>query len=270
MEKIKRNRCNNGRTESCQNDENGGIGLPLPLNWTLEAIERQVTSELHHGTPGLNARAKAQLAQDLMPQAPYWVPRLKASREAGCREIAAKLVAPLWMAEDVWTPTVLALADDADWEVREWAVDPFCHALRSGAFERIESLSRESSEGVKRAIAVAVKSVAHDRIPELADKLLHVIDPFMREEGEYLRKNLGPFCVGDGLLAVYPEETLKALKGWGHDLFWASRWNTAMAFTTAKSRSYADRGQAILTRLQQDPDRRVVRAAQKATRNLHR
>lgn len=238
--------------------------------WTRERIKEHLLSETHHGKPGLSAAKKNRLARDLAPQANEWIPWLLASPIGGARQVGALLLAPLWAEDESWTPAVLRLAEDADWEVREWVVEPFrCRYAQHP--DASHFLYREwasgGTPGVKRAMAVAIKHLAHER-QVAADRLLDLADLLADEEDEYVRKNLGPFAVGDGLLLVYPEDTMRQLEAWAGGQPWAVRWNAAMSLTAKKARAVADRAAPILDPLIQDPDRRVRQAAARAAKAL--
>ena len=235
-------------------------------SWTLEQLETYLLSETHHGRPGLSAAKKCRLARGLQPDAERWIPLLARSPVAGAREVAARLIAPLWHNRADFDSLVLALASDDDWEVREWAAAPFVDRYAASPGESLPQYvawADSAPDGVKRAIAVAVKSLAQR--PDLeVDPLWTILDHVAVCEAEYVRKNLGPFVVGDGLLPRYPEESLVHLKAWSHLGHWAARWNAAAAFTAKKSRKYREQGLYLLHGLADDSDARVRRVAQKA------
>jgi HEAT repeat protein len=88
----------------------------------------------------------------------------------------------------------------------------------------------------------------------------------MAEEAEYIRKNLGPFAIGDGLLSRFPEQVLAACGKWVKSKDANVRWNVAMIFTAAAAKKFAADGKVLLKVLENDPDPMVLRAAKKAAR----
>ncbi len=239
-------------------------------SWNLSAVETYLVSEVHHGKPGLSSRKKQALAQDLAEEALRWIPLLAQSPVSGAREVASLLIAPRWLDDPSLTGLVWALAEDPDWEVREWAVYPFHVRYESGpesAFVLYRSWALQATPGVKRAIAVAVKGLAHAGKVAVGP-LLELVEALIPEEDEYVRKNLGPFCLGDGLLPLYPEETLERMAWWAERPEWAARWNVAMSFTAKRARQFGESGMALLMPLTQDADGRVRKAAFRAKKVL--
>lgn len=242
----------------------------MPRKWTLLEIETHLVSEMHHGKPGLSAKKKVALAEELRGHAASWIPSLMASIVPGSRQLAALLMAPLWLQNPQYTEAVFRLAQDEDWEVREWAVVPFeerCLTDPQGSLPLYQYWAKDAPDGVKRAIAVAVKGVAHGRsVPP--DALLDVVDALIVHPDSYLRKNLGPFCIGDALLPIFPEKTLARLQRWAHDPEWPARWNTAAAFTAKKAAVFQRPGEDILAGLLEDSEPLVRREAGRALKKL--
>jgi hypothetical protein len=168
---------------------------------------------------------------------------------------------------------VAAAADDEDWIVRECAASAFARllALDFPYFSKKFAVwTKSSSVNVKRAIALAVKYESKSADPAKWKTYLRLIDPLMSEEAEYIRKNLGPFAIGDGLLSRYPEKILAECRRWSRGSDVNMRWNTAMIFTAAHARKFGKEGRAILKPLLADESPFVARAAKKAERNLTR
>lgn len=142
-----------------------------------ERVDRLVEllqSVVHHGKPGASGREVELAAEGLQAK---WegnalrlgqaVRGLAALEAASARKLACLLVAPLWLEGLSYTPLVLDLAADADWEVREWAVHPIATLLSSDfprGVERVRELAANRDPAVRRQVVVAVKAVAHRRI----------------------------------------------------------------------------------------------------------
>jgi len=183
------------------------------------------------------------------------------------------MVADFWPGENRWTPLAVRLAVHPDWEVREWAVYPFASLLEDDltrGLHRVADLARRPEPGVRRAVVVAVKVLAARKLPSGPAPLLGLLDSLLEEEDEYVRRNLGPFSVGDGLLRAYPRETLEALKQWASREAWSARWNVAMAFTAAAAAKHPEEVAAILAQLETDQRKEVRSAVRKARAALFR
>src|SRR5439155_602413 len=79
-----------------------------------------------------------------------------------------------------------------------------------------------------------------------AEPLLDLLEPALKDENEYVRKNLGPFTIGDQFLRSYPDATLARLRKWMEDPDENVRWNVAMAFAAASGARLAQRAPDIL------------------------
>jgi 3-methyladenine DNA glycosylase AlkC len=167
----------------------------------------------------------------------------------------------------------LSMADDPDWITREEAA-ALLSELLSYYFDEIypQCLQwvRDPAENVRRAVAVGMKTAAQARVPEWGELFLDLIDPLMSDRSVYVRKNLGPFAIGDGLLRYYPELTLRRLAQWAQSQDEQVRWNVAMAFSASGGVRYVEAALPILTELAADERRYVWRAAATAMRHLGR
>ncbi len=174
--------------------------------------------------------------------------------------------------EDVIT-VFLKMADDADWEVRERAAVLLSELLVTD-FDEIYARCLEwvhhPSENVRRAVVVGMKVAAKARKPGWGEKFLDLIEPLMSDRSVYVRKNLGPFAIGDGLLRYYPDLTLRRLEQWADQEDEQVRWNVAMVFSAASGATYIEAALPILGKLAADDRRFVWRAAASAMRNLAR
>lgn len=235
-------------------------------------LERRLTSGTHHGKPGLSQQAKIALAKEISPEVDRdLLSDLSASPVPGARQVAAWLLASRWVEDASWTPTVLALAMDSDWEVREWSVEPIYTLLQSphpAARQRIEALARDPEPSVQRQLAVAIRQSARRGDDVEVEWMLELLDPMMPIEDPYLQKNLGAYAIGDGLLAHHASLTIPWLAGYvTHDAS-SARVNVARAFTTKLSRVHRSDGMKLLAGLRDDPSLVVRRAVAKAFRNL--
>ncbi|KEO82385.1 hypothetical protein [Tumebacillus flagellatus] len=197
---------------------------------------------------------------------------LAASYAPSARQVACALMQELWIRDRALTPLMIELTLDEDWEVREWAAGAYAAKLRHEFPANVaffhELLEAHPHESVLRQTALAIKQTAQARIPNSTALLLDLTDKLMTSEAEYVRKNLGPFAIGDGLLRVCPDETLPYLKNAARRPEWPSRWNALMSFSAAQGARHADTVFELLTLLEHDPQREIRRAVLAVAKNL--
>lgn len=188
------------------------------------------------------------------------------------RQVACALMQEMWKRDLALTPLMISLALDEDWEVREWAAGAFAALLREDFPHHVpffhDLIERHPQESVLRQTALAIKQTAQARVAGSAGTLLELAAPLMRVEAEYVRKNLGPFAIGDGLLRIYPQETLSFLQDMSRDSSWPARWNAIMSFSAAQGARHADVAWDMLVRLQGDSQPEIVRAVRTTAKNL--
>lgn len=235
-------------------------------------------SGFHHGKAGSSQAEKMLAASTLLDTFAgdngnliRLTHELATSYSPSAREVACVLLQELILQDMSLQNLLLTLATDDDWEVREWSAPVFTVILATdfpAGVPQIRQLLQHPHESVLRQIALAIKQTAQKRIPNSIAMLLELTDALMAQESEYVRKNLGPFCIGDGLLRIYPSETLEALRKWAQREEWAARWNVAMAFSGAEGARHIREASEILSYLAQDPHKKVQSAVKKAARNL--
>jgi len=235
----------------------------------LDAIVRDLMGGVHHGRPGRPTAVKREAVRALRAAGDAarrlaWGRALARRPEYVAREVACALLDESWPAKRaLLEPLLLALADDPDWEVRECAAGLFARALERD-FEATRALladwTRHPSENVRRAVALAAKSAALDRDLARAGPLLDLLEPLLADPSAYVKKNLGPFAIGDGLLRCHPGPTLARLRRCARSPDATVRWNVAAAFGAAAAARHVDAGLSILGDLAAD-DRPAVRRA---------
>ena len=245
----------------------------------VDALASWLMSGTHHGKPGAPQAVKVGvigLLRDSLSEAQQrrWTGRLMKRPESVARSVACGLVALGWTHDAAATGSRLKrLAEDPDWEVREWAAEGLADVLSQdfeGGMELCTGWVDEGSEPACRAVALALSSRARERVREQAAPMLALVERLMPMDGSYLQKNLGPFAVGGGFLSRFPERTLSMLARLARRKDENTRWNVAMAFTTATALKHAGPAGEILTRLEADSRKGVVRAVAKARKNLSR
>jgi hypothetical protein len=245
----------------------------------VEALASWLASGTHHGKPGAPQAVKVGvigLLREELSEAKQgsWAGKLMRRDEPVARCVACGLAAVGWRRDAPATARRLRrLAEDPDWEVREWAADALADVLArdfEGGLELCRVWIQAGSEASCRAVALALSSRAKDRRPEQVAPMLELIERLMPMDGSYLQKNLGPFAVGGGFVSRFPDETLALLSRLAGSDDENTRWNVAMAVTAAAARKHAECGRKILAGLEDDERKRVARAVAKARKNLSR
>jgi len=165
------------------------------------------------------------------------------------------------------------LGNDTNWETREAASDAFASVLLKNfndVYPQFQAWVKHDSENIRRAVALAAKKVSKVRKPEFGEPLLRLVEPLLSDKSVYVRKNLGPFAVGDGLLRAYPKLTVQFVKKWSQSQDEQVLWNVAMVFSAAEGAKHCDEALPILKRLAADERRYVWRAVASALKNLGR
>jgi HEAT repeat protein len=256
-----------------------------PLSAVLAALARDdpagvvvaLDGQLHHGRPGSPAALRQQvgerLAMALAEQSGRvvrWIDSLAASQSPTGRQVACLLLASHYPNDPAGVlRTAELLAEDPHWEVRE-AAGGLLGSLLDRDFDRmrqrLEVLRNSKSENLRRSVALAVKYAARRDRPERVPELLALLQPMLRDQQAYVRRNLGPYTIGDALLRVDPKETLRSLREWSRDRDPMVRWNVAMAFSSAIGSFHWPAAKSILERLAKGPEPLVRSAVAKAMR----
>lgn len=239
----------------------------------VSALDRQV----HHGRPGSPAafrqRVGERLGTALAGEATRecrWIEVLAMSPSPSARQVACLLLANRYPRDRAGVMAVTqTLADDAHWEVREAAAG-LMGTLLDRDFSRtrswLEAIRSSRSENLRRAVVLAVKRAARRDRSDRTPALLDLLAPLLRDENGYVRRNLGPFALGDGLLRADPRTTLAQLRAWSRDRDPAVRWNVAMAFSSAIGSFHWPAAKGVLDRLARGPEPLVRMAVAKAMR----
>jgi 3-methyladenine DNA glycosylase AlkC len=117
-------------------------------------------------------------------------------------------------------------------------------------------------------VAIVARKAANERREEWAEFLLDLVEPLLADRQQYVRKNLGPYAIGDGLLRCHPRPTLARLYRWADDPREEVRWNVAMAFRSFGGTRNLQDALEILRQLAADERRFVWRAAASALHYL--
>jgi 3-methyladenine DNA glycosylase AlkC len=201
-----------------------------------------------------------------------WATRLLQHPRRVDKELAAVILRPLIATHQADLERAIhRLARDDDWEVREAAASLLGDALERAFDEYLRPARAWMATGdprLRRAVVVAAKYAARSRHPDRAETLLDLIEPALAVHDEYVRRNLGPFAIGDQLLRSYPDATFARLERWSREPDENVRWNVASAFTSASGARVAERGFGILAFLAADTRPFVAHAVSAAVRNI--
>jgi HEAT repeat protein len=256
-----------------------------PLSAVVAALARDdaagvvaaLDGQLHHGRPGSPAALRQQVGErlasalaDQSGRAMRWIDSLSASPSPTGRQVACLLLASHYPKDPAGVlRTAESLAEDPHWEVRE-AAGGLLGSLLDRDFNRmrgrLEVLRHSKSENLRRAVVLAVKYAARRDRPERVPELLALLQPLLRDQEPYVRRNLGPYTIGDALLRADPKETLRSLREWSRDRDQMVRWNVAMAFSSAIGSFHWPAAKSILERLAKGPEPLVRSAVAKAMR----
>jgi 3-methyladenine DNA glycosylase AlkC len=196
---------------------------------------------------------------ELLDWTQSWASQGKTSRKLACAIVAACY--PVHPRETL--ELLLSLADDPYWAVREeitWAFAEVMNEDFDTFYPRLKKLVCRSSENVRRAIAVAAQRVGKSRNPAYAHPLFQLIEPLLSDQAGYVRKNLGPFALGDGLVKYYPEVGFEYLHKWSANTEAQVRWNVAMSVSSTAGFRHPHEATNLLEELARD-ERKYVRGA---------
>jgi hypothetical protein len=203
-----------------------------------------------------------------------WAVELATRSEPMAKQFALHLLAQHKEGFDEQADAVLHVlqvgADDVNWEVRETAggvLGRFVVERPEGFALVLRRWAASPSANQRRAVVLALKYAVRD-VPDRAEEFLDLLEELATDSDEYVRKNLGPFAVGDGMLAVAPGPTLKRLKRWARSKDEWVRWNAASAFGAAAARAHTAAALATLRVLAGDRNPMVSRAVVRALLNL--
>jgi HEAT repeat protein len=256
-----------------------------PLSAVLAALARDdpaavvaaLDGQLHHGRPGSPAALRQQVGERLATalaaqsgRVMRWIDALATSPSPTGRQVACLLLASYYPQDPARVLRAAeVLAEDPHWEVRE-AAGGLLGSLLDRDFDRmrswLEELRSSRSENLRRAVVLAVKYAARRDKPERVPELLALVQPLLRDQEAYVRRNLGPYTIGDALLRVDPQQTLRSLREWSRDRDPIVRWNVAMAFSSAIGSFHWPAAKSILERLAKGPEPLVRSAVAKAVR----
>ncbi|HMS64342.1 MAG TPA: HEAT repeat domain-containing protein [Ignavibacteria bacterium] len=162
---------------------------------------------------------------------------------------------------------LIQIADDPNWEVREYAGNAFANTLfqNHDFYKTVLSLTKHKSENVRRAVVFSGMAF---REKNLLTKAFAIFEPLMFDSSKYVKKNLGPFILGSYFGNKYPVETIKQLKKWSKILDANVRWNIIMSFNNSFGKRNPEAALDVLKIFAGDADLSVKRALKSTLNSL--
>jgi len=235
----------------------------------------ELASPLKWGKPSWSAsQLLLQVLDGEVERLWLWTVNLSNHENPHTRRYASRILLQLWEKDKNRAEQILTtLADDEQWLVREDAHAVWSELLKKHfqqVFPILQTFSTHSSANLRRCVAIAVRSAGNLKKKEWAEPLIHLLEPLLSDKTVYVRKNLGPYAIGDGLLRCYPNFTLKHLRRWAYKRDEGTLWNVAMAFASYGGNKNWREGMKILTKLATDERRYVWRSVASALLYLER
>ena len=154
---------------------------------------------------------------------------------------------------------LLKIADDPNWEVREYAATAFADTLylNHDLYKDVIKWTKHPSENIRRAVVFSALAL---RDKESLQKAFAILEPLMFDSSKYVKKNLGPFILGSHFGNRFPKETIRHLKKWSKIRDENVRWNVIMSFNNSFGNKYPAEALDVLKYFIGDVDLSVKRA----------
>lgn len=181
-------------------------------------------------------------------------------KESVSREIGVSLI---WRGysfnSEIVKEILIKIADDGNWEVREYAATAFANTLyhNHSFYKDVLKLTKHHSENVRRAVLFAALGFKDSRN---LNKAYKIIEPLLFDNSKYVRKNLGPFILGSHFGNSFPEETISQLKKWSKIRDENVRWNVIMSFNNSFGNKHPEDAFNFIKYFAGDVDLTVKRA----------
>ncbi len=160
---------------------------------------------------------------------------------------------------------LLKIADDPNWEVREYAGTAFASVLKENEklFFQMLVWTKHLSENVRRAVVFSAIGLRNE---ECIKKAFAIFEPLLYDNSRYIKKNLGPFILGCYFGNAFPEQVFDQLKKWSEIKNEHVRWNIINSFNNSFGNKHPDKALEIISLFVND-ENKTVRRAVKSTLN---
>ena len=164
---------------------------------------------------------------------------------------------------------LLRIADDKNWEVREYAGSAFANVLRENPElnSKMIDWSEHNSEYVRRAVVFS--SLAYKKSGDVS-KAFEILSLLMSDSSNYVKKNLGPFILGSHFGNNFPDATFEFLNKHSKSKDANVLWNVAMSFNNSFGNRYPKEALEILSLISQSNLPSVKRAIVSTLRHLNK
>ena len=163
-------------------------------------------------------------------------------------------------------------ADHGNREIRQYAGEMIGEFLRyhfRNYKSHLAHLRRSDSENIRRSVVIGLKYLGKYRELSLSEEILEILGLYMDDASNYVKKNLGPFAIGDAMIEYDPSHTIAYLKRWATHSNSDVKWNVASVFSTAAGAKHYGVGFELLGKLIRDDDKSVRQMALKSFKNLY-
>lgn len=243
----------------------------------IEVLRRLSTSHANTPTTAMKTKIIKQVDVGLKPNSSElftFACALAKSDSDAAHEIGAVILTRFYSRYPMEVEQHLRrLANSENWEVREWVASACGEVLAQNFGEFYPTMmewAQDTAPNVRRAVALAAMYSGKTRNPTFAHPVLDLLEPLLADSDPYVKRNMGPYAIGAGLLRYYPEAVLSRLYDWSRSDNEHVRWNVAMVFTTAEGAKHRGIAKEILRDLSEDSRRTIRNAVHKANRNLAR
>lgn len=161
---------------------------------------------------------------------------------------------------------LVKIADDSNWEVREYAANAFADTLYHNMdfYKDLMNWTKHSSDNIRRAVVFSALGL---KDKENLSKAFAILEPLMFDESKYVKKNLGPFILGSHFGNKFPAETIRQLKKWSKIRDENVSWNIIMSFNNSFGNKFPKEALEVIRLFSGNVDL-VVRRAIKSTLNF--
>ncbi|MBK6879097.1 MAG: DNA alkylation repair protein [Ignavibacteria bacterium] len=164
---------------------------------------------------------------------------------------------------------LLRIADDKNWEVREYAGSAFASVLRENPKLQSKMIkwSGHRSENIRRAVVFS--SLAYKERGDTS-KAFEILSLLMSDSSNYVKKNLGPFILGSHFGNNFPDATFEFLLDHSKSIDLNVLWNVAMSFNNSFGNRYPKEALEILSLISQSNLPSVNRAIVSTLKHLNK
>ena len=164
---------------------------------------------------------------------------------------------------------LIEIADNDNWEVREYAGTAFANTLRSNHdfYNTLIKWTKHKSPNVRRAVVIGSLGIIEKGSKKNLHKAFALLEPLMFDSNRYVKKNLGPFVLGSYFAGNYPDEVFIQLNKWIKVKDENVRWNIANTFHNSFGRKNKVKALRYLKILDNDK-RKSVQSAVRAVKRF--